>query len=273
MTGATEPSAELQNDNFGQTVRGPWRKRGPGGTYASLDIFVRKLISHSMLTTEDQRQLAGIPFQVRRFAPNEYILREGDQAVICPILLSGFAFRQKHVADGGRQIVAIKIPGEALDFQSLYLATADHSIQAMTHVEAAIVPLAVLEALVAARPNIARAVLVDILVEASIGREWQLNIGRRTALLRLAHFLCEFDCRLHVTMRHVEIGYDIPITQEQLADLLGLTPVHINRTVRSLVERGALQRHKRRLRIADIALLREIAGFSERYLHRIDTVR
>ena len=235
---------------------------GPG-----FDVFLRKLRSHSMLTTEDQRLLSSLPHQMRRLAPNDYILREGDLATVCPILLSGVAFRQKHVADGGRQIVAVKIPGDPLDFQSLYLATADHSLQALTAVDLAVLPLAALEQLVMARPTIARAVLVDILVEASIGREWQLNIGRRNALERLAHFLCEFDYRMRLTVRGLGEGIEIPMTQEQLADLLGLTPVHINRTLKTLVERGALTRQGRRLRIADIACLYRIAGFSDRYLH------
>lgn len=246
----------------------------PGETaeVSGLDIFIRKLLCHTRLPGRDQHQLAALPFHLRRLVPNEYILREGDVAIACPILLSGFAFRQKHVEGGGRQIVAIKIPGDALDFQSLYLATADHSIQALTHVELAMVPLAALEALVAARPHVARAVLVDILVESAIGREWQLNIGRRNAPERLAHFLCEFDYRVHLTMRGLDNGYDIPLTQEQMADLLGLTPVHINRTLKALVGTGALVRNRRRLRIADIAALRQIAGFSERYLHRLDAV-
>jgi CRP-like cAMP-binding protein len=235
-----------------------------------LNIFIRTLLTRSRLTTEDRHQLAALPFQLRRLAPNEYILRQGDEAVACPVLLSGFAFRQKHVQGGGRQIVAVKIPGEALDFQSLYLARADHSIQALTHVELAIVPHAAIEALLAARPHIARAVMVDILVESAIGREWQLNIGRRNALERLAHFLCEFDCRVSVITREADTGYDIPLTQEQLADLLGLTPVHINRTVKSLVDTGALARNRRRLQIADIGALQRIASFSPHYLHWLD---
>lgn len=239
----------------------------PADNPSVFDIFLRKLRSHSMLTTEDQRLLASLPHQMRRLSPNDYILREGDQAIQCPILLSGIAFRQKHVADGGRQIVSVKLPGDPLDFQSLYLATADHSLQALTPVDLAILPLAALEQLVAARPNIARSVLVDILVEASIGREWQLNIGRRNALERLAHFFSEFDYRMRLTVRGLGPAIEIPMTQEQLADLLGLTPVHINRTVKTLVERGALERHGRRVRIADIAALHRIAGFSPRYLH------
>lgn len=235
---------------------------------ARLDLFLRKLLSHSLLSTEDQRLLAALPFEIRRIEPNAYILHEGDLPKICPIILSGYAFRQKHVSDGGRQIVAIKFPGDALDFQSLYLDTADHSIQALTEVTLALVAIADLEALTITRPSIARAVLVDILIEASIGREWILNIGRRNALERLAHFLCEFVHRSQTTQPELGDSIALPMTQEQLADLLGLTPVHVNRTLKLLEEAGAVTRRHRRVRTASYAELCRIAGFSPLYLHR-----
>ncbi len=233
-----------------------------------LELFVRKLLSHSLLSTEVQNAIAALPYSLRRLEPGEYILREGERARICPILLSGYAFRHKISDDGNRQIVALKIPGEPLDFQSLYLKTADHNLQALTTVDLAIVALADLENLVAMRPPLARAVLVDILIEASIGREWLLNLGRRNALARLAHFLCELHVRLHQMALPGLDESDVPLTQEQLADMLGLTPVHINRTLRSLEDFGAITRSARRLRITDPEQLRAIAGFSDLYLHR-----
>ncbi len=233
-----------------------------------LEIFVRKLLSHSLLSTEVQNAMADLPYSLRRLEPGEYIMREGDCAQICPILLSGYAFRHKISKSGGRQIVALKIPGDPLDFQSLYLKAADHNLQALTVVELAIVSLSDLENLVINRPPLARAVLVDILIEASIGREWLLNIGRRDALARLAHFLCELHVRLRQMASPGLDESDIPLTQEQLADLLGLTPVHINRTLRSLETSGAVRRTGRRLRVADIEQLYTIAGFSDLYLHR-----
>lgn len=233
-----------------------------------LGIFVRKLLSHSRLSADDQSAIAALPFSLRRLEPNDYIFREGEKAKICPVILSGFAFRQKISADGGRQIVALKIPGDPLDFQSLYLQTADHNLQALTKVEVAVFSLQDLEALVTSRPLLARAVLVDILIEASIGREWLLNIGRRNALARLAHLLCELHYRVGQIAGEDIVGFELPLTQEQLADLLGLTPVHINRTIKILEQKGAVKRIARRLTIADVATLRHIAEFSDIYLHR-----
>jgi CRP-like cAMP-binding protein len=233
-----------------------------------LGIFLRKLLSHSRLSADDQAAIRAQPFTLRTLEPNEYILREGEKAQICPVLLHGFAYRQKTSADGGRQIVSLKIPGDALDFQSLYLETADHNLQALTQVEVAVFAIKDFEKLVAPRPNLARAVLVDILIEASIGREWLLNIGRRNALARLAHLLCELYYRVQQIALE-DIGhFELPITQEQLADLLGLTPVHINRTIKILEQAGAVKRINRRLTIGDIQILRRMADFSDLYLHR-----
>lgn len=233
-----------------------------------LGIFVRKLLSHSRISADDQAAIASLPFSLRNLEPNDYILNEGERAKICPVLLSGFAYRQKVSADGGRQIVALKIPGDPLDFQSLYLERADHNLQALTKVELAIFSLKDLERLVAPRPSLARAVLVDILIEASIGREWLLNIGRRNALARLAHLLCELHYRVGQIAGDPLDGFELPLTQEQLADLLGLTPVHINRTIKTLEEKGAVKRVLRRLTIGNVATLRHIAEFSDIYLHR-----
>jgi len=113
---------------------------GKGATSERLGIFLRKLMSHSRLSTADQEAVLALPYTIRRLGPNDIIFREGEKAVICPILLSGFAYRHKSAADGGRQIVSLKIPGDALDFQSLYLEVADHSLQALTDVELAVFP-------------------------------------------------------------------------------------------------------------------------------------
>lgn len=233
-----------------------------------LGIFIRKLLSHSPLSADDQQSIRDLPFNIRRLEANEHILREGEKATVCPVLLQGYAYRQKTSADGGRQIVALKIPGDALDFQSLYVETADHSLQALTPVELAVFAIKDFEKLVAPRPNLARAVLVDILIEASIGREWLLNIGRRNALARLAHLLCEIFYRVQQIAQQDVSGFDLPLTQEQLADLLGLTPVHINRTIKLLENAGAVRRISRRLTIGDLGILQQMADFSDLYLHR-----
>jgi CRP-like cAMP-binding protein len=108
---------------------------------------------------------------------------------------------------------------------------------------------------------------VTILVEASIFREWVLNLGRRDSRTRLAHLLCEFAIRLEAQGLADENGYELPMTQEQLADALGLTSVHVNRTIMALEAEGFIHRDRRRMRFPNWRRMRDVADFNQRYLH------
>ncbi len=200
-------------------------------------------------------------------------MREGDPPHQCGILLGGFAYRQKLTGDGARQIVSLHIPGEPLDFQNLFLDEADHSVQTLTRADIAFVARSQFQDLIWSRPAIANAILMYILVEASIFREWVLNVTRRDARARLAHILCEVGIRLDAVGLAEQFGYELPMTQEQLADALGLTPVHVNRTLKALESEGLIERRKRHLSFPDWRRLREVADFNPRYLHLAQSVR
>lgn len=131
----------------------------------------------------------------------------------------------------------------------------------------AIVPRDPIRELTRIRPAIAYAILVYILVESSIFREWVLNVGRRDARSRLAHLLCEFAIRMDVQGLSDCGGYELPMTQEQLGDALGLTSVHVNRTLKSLEADGLITRNKRHVGFPRWDALRDEADFNGRYLH------
>jgi CRP-like cAMP-binding protein len=114
---------------------------------------------------------------------------------------------------------------------------------------------------------VGHAILVKILVEASIFREWVLNVGRRDSMTRVAHLLCELGVRLDAEGLAENYGYDLPMTQEQLADAVGLTPVHINRTLKALEAEGLIVRSKRSVSFPDWKRLRLVGDFNQRYLH------
>lgn len=232
-----------------------------------LQLFVRKLRQHCDLSDGDAEAILALPFTHRTLESATYLLREGDLPEHCPILSGGFAYRQKLTGDGLRQIVALHIPGDALDLQHLYLTVADHSVQMLTRGEAAFVLRRELEDLVRTRPGIARAILTALLVEASISREWVLNVGRRDARARLAHLLCEFAVRMQALNPTEASGFNMPITQEQLADMLGFASAHTNRTLKSLEDDGLITRNKRQITFQHIGRLREIGDFNARYLH------
>ena len=103
--------------------------------------------------------------------------------------------------------------------------------------------------------------------DGSIFREWVLNIGRRDARSRIAHLLCEFAYRLSTHDLTPSGVYELPITQEQLADATGLTAVHVNRVLKSLQAEGLIDRNRRIVSFPNWQALRDVADFNPRYLH------
>jgi CRP-like cAMP-binding protein len=234
---------------------------------AVLDGMIRKFERRAPLSDDDRDALRGLPFRVMRAEPGRYLVREGsitDQSVL---ILSGLAYRHKISADGSRQIVSIHIPGDFVDLEGALLKVADHNVQALTRCDLALVPRNALRDLFREHPNLAIAMWVDTLIDASIFREWIMNIGRRDARERLAHIFCEFAVRLEMAGMGSTTGYELPMTHEQLADASGLTAVHVNRTLKSMDADGLIRREKRFVLIPDWEKLRAVAGFSELYLH------
>jgi CRP-like cAMP-binding protein len=105
------------------------------------------------------------------------------------------------------------------------------------------------------------------LIDASIFREWVVNVGRRDSRARVAHLLCEFSLRLEAAGLARNHRYELPMTQEQLADAVGLTAVHVNRVLKQLGEDGLITRDRRTITIEDWQRLRDVGDFNERYLH------
>jgi CRP-like cAMP-binding protein len=232
-----------------------------------LDILVRNLELRSPLPAEDREAVLNLPHILRTLEAGTYTVREADPPQHCAVMVSGFAFRQKLAGDGSRQIVALHIPGDALDFQNLFLDVSDHSVQMLTRAEVAYVPIRDLQSLARERPAVGHAILVKILVEASIFREWVLNVGRRDAKTRVVHLLCELGVRLDAEGLTEDYSYDLPMTQEQLADAVGLTSVHVNRTLKALEADGLILRSKKSVSFPDWKRLRGVGDFNQRYLH------
>ena len=232
-----------------------------------LELLLSNLELRSPLPKSDRDAVLALPYVLKSLAPGSYAVREGEPPSGCGVLVSGFAYRQKLTGDGGRQILSIHIPGEALDFQNIFLNVADHSVQMLTRGHLAVIPRAEIQKIARHSAAIGHAILVSTLVEASIFREWILNVGRRDAKSRLAHVLCELAVRLDANGLTQDMGYHLPMTQAELADALGLTPVHLNRVIRSLEADGLIQRSKRELSFPDWERMRDMADFNDRYLH------
>jgi CRP-like cAMP-binding protein len=229
--------------------------------------LVRKLTSHSALDPDDCEAILALPHTMRTLDPGSYMIREGDLPKHCCVLVSGFAFRHKTTGDGQRQILSIHMAGEFIDLHNIYLETSDHNIQALSRAEIAFVPRGAVSDLAAARPGVARALWTDTLIDAAIFREWVVNVGRRTSISRIAHLLCEVALRMEAADLSKDGKYQLPLTQEQIADATGLTPVHVNRVLKELGRLGLILRDKRSVSIPDWDQLRHIGDFNARYLH------
>lgn len=232
-----------------------------------LSRLVDKLALHAPITPEDKAELLELPYASRAFEAGSYLVRDGDKRDQCGMLVSGLAYRHKTTADGLRQIVSVHISGEVYDLQQVYFGIADSNVQTLTPCEVVTISHEALRGLAAERPSVAHALLATTIIELSMSREWMLNIGRRNARTRIAHFLCEFAFRLDKHGIPHGQAYELPMTQEQLGDALGLTPVHVNRTIKALVQDGLIGHSKRGVTIPNWELLVAEAGFNSRYLH------
>lgn len=233
--------------------------------------MVRKLDYWRKLGAEDRKAILGLPHTHRQVEQHQYIVREYDRTDHSCILLSGFAVRHKNVAGGHRQILAIHMKGEMVDLQNSMLGRADHSVQMLTAGQAAFIPRQEIERIAFERPEVGKTLWIDTLVDASISREWTANVGRRDARTRVAHLLCEFSLRLKVAGIGAHDNYELPMTQEQLADATGLTPVHINRTLKGLETEGLINRRNPRvIEIGDWRKLAKTGDFNSAYLHLHD---
>lgn len=235
---------------------------------ATMEQVAASLGRRGALDESDRAALLSLRHATRTLQPQSYLIREGEISLRwCSYIVSGLAFRHKLTADGRRQIVGIRVPGDLLDLQHLFLDMADHNIQALTTLEVIDINRKDLQELVLARPAIARAMWVETLIEASIVREWVLNVGRRDGHGRIAHLLCEFAVRMQEIGSDRHLGYHLPITQEQLGDAVGLTSVHVNRMMKLLVSEGVIAFDRRNIKILNWERLRVAGDFSSLYLH------
>lgn len=232
--------------------------------------MVETLAARTVIGGEDRTALLDLPYSIRSFEPGSYLVRDGDPSSHCQIMLDGFAIRHKINNDGLRQIVSIIISTDIIDSEGFYLPVPDYNIQTLTRCNIALVPITALRDLFLLHPSAGVAVFTNSLVEASRYREWMLNIGRRDARTRVAHLLCELAVRLSDRGLTPSRRYELPLTQEQLGDAVGLTSVHVNRTLKSLEKDGLIARNKRTIMLPEWDRLIKAADFNDRYLHLVE---
>jgi CRP-like cAMP-binding protein len=232
------------------------------------EILTRRLRKHNGLEAADIAAIAALPIHVKQLTPHAPIVLEGDRVAQCCLMIAGFAIRSKTTDGGKRQILSVHIPGDIPDLQGLYLQAMDHDLKALSDCTVGMIPHDALRALIRARPAVAEALWRETLIDAAIFREWIVNIGRRSASRRLAHFILEMRGRLQSAGLARDGQFELPMTQSDLADALGLTPVHINRVMKALRRDGVLEFRKFIVTLGDAEELMTLGDFDDRYLHQ-----
>ncbi|GGD28669.1 Crp/Fnr family transcriptional regulator [Sinisalibacter lacisalsi] len=228
--------------------------------------LTRKLSAFVALSESDLATLSRFDRRSRTFQAGHELIHEGQTKASAFILSTGWACSYKMLPDGERQIVDIQIPGDFLGLRSVLFRTSDHTIEAITRIEASeVLAHDILDAFSHA-PRLATAVLWAASRDEAMVVEHLVNLGRRTAEQRMAHFLLELGARLQLVGLGDQTGFDCPLTQYHLADTLGLSAVHVNRVLRKLREDGLVTFQKGRVVFDDFPRLRDIADFDTTYL-------
>jgi CRP-like cAMP-binding protein len=227
-----------------------------------------RLEHFARLSADDRKLLeavtAGPVLSVR---PRRDIVREGERSRVANLILDGWAFRYKTLADGRRQIISFLLPGDICDPYVYILQEMDHSIGALTAVRYVELGRDKIEALTSQHPRLTHALRWDALVAAAIQREWTLNLGQRDAIERLAHLLCELFFRLRAVGHTDRNRCEMPLTQSDVAEATGMTPVHVNRMIQELRARGLIRWKGREVEVLDMEALCDVAMFNPNYLH------
>ncbi|MHC2109366.1 helix-turn-helix domain-containing protein [Methylobacterium sp. CM6246] len=229
--------------------------------------LIRKLERFTALSDADRVMLARISAEPRQVTPGTDLAREGDPPDGVYLVMKGMAVRHKLRANGARQIMAYLVPGDLCDLDVALLSALDHTITTVSACEVVRLAPETVADLLANHLQIARGLRKAQLVDEATLREWLVNVGRRSALERLAHLLCELLLRLRTVGLASGDSYELPVTQMDLADTTGLTPVHVNRSLKELRQQGLIQLKSRRLKILDLPRLRALAEFRPNYLH------
>lgn len=231
------------------------------------NVLVQKLAVRDRLPPEEKRLLERVAVRVREIPRDQDIVHDGQRTTESTLLLDGIAARYKMLGGGRRQISALHIAGDFVDLHSFLLKQMDHGVAALTACTIAQVPHETLKEITETSPHLTRMLWLSTLIDGAIHREWITNMGRRPALERTAHLICELFKRLEAVGRTDGFSFRFPLTQAELGDALGLSLVHVNRVVQGLRNQGLVIWEGRVLTIPDWERLCEMAEFDSTYLH------
>lgn len=236
--------------------------------------WTMKMEQFTSFTDEQRRRLDEIvSMRQKDYVARTDILTEGEKVDECHVILSGLAARYKILENGERQIMAFLVPGDLCDAEVFILEEMDHSVMALSDTRCAIVPAKEMRELLREVSCLAEALWWGTMTDLAVLRERIVDHGRRNARERVAHLLYEVLVRYRVVGATHDEAFTFPVTQEELADATGMTPVHLNRTLQQLRAEGLIEFKNKMLKVTNPEGLKDAALFNPNYLHLMRTER
>ncbi len=232
-----------------------------------IELHLQRLRARHAIGPDEEAAILSLVSEVREYPADYLAIPEDKLLTESTLLLKGLMCRAKDLADGSRQVTELHVPGDFADLHSFTLKRLDHDVRTLTRCQVAVIPHERLERLTEEQPRLTRIYWFGTNLDAAIHREWEVSLGRRSSPQRMAHLFCEMEVRLGLVGLAEDGRFDLQLTQEELAECLGITAVHVNRTLQQLREQQLLEFRSGRASILDRDELRDVAGFTGDYLY------
>ena len=232
-----------------------------------MDRFVAKLRSRQALSQQDEALLRDAGWIKQRYERHEVIVRAREDLDHVHLLLNGFACRAQEDSAGDRQIIGVGVAGDLLDIHGVILGCLEQDIHALSPCEVARIPHSRVKQMVSQSPAIQKVFWLQMAVDHAIQSAWIQALGRKRGVAKLAHIFCEMQLRLGLVGIATQMGFPMPLSQQELADYAGMTHVHLNRCLKELREAKLLTFSQGWAKVLDWERLKDVARFDEAYLN------
>ncbi|SDC29221.1 cAMP-binding domain of CRP or a regulatory subunit of cAMP-dependent protein kinases [Sphingomonas sp. YR710] len=219
------------------------------------------------LEPAERATIEGAISEVLTLGARHIIVREGERLDRSLLLIDGLMCRYIDNRQGHRQLVAMQVPGDFVDLHGFPLTKLDHDVATLTGATVAVIPHVALDRIVAEQPQLCRKLWFSTLLDAAMHRAWLFRVGRLDAMGRVAHFLCETEARLRAVGLSNGHRFALGLTQIDLAEICGLTNIHVNRVLRQLREKRICIFRSSVVEILDADALARRGEFSSHYLY------
>jgi CRP-like cAMP-binding protein len=229
--------------------------------------LIAKLRGYFPVSEELKTEVKELTRERVKLEAGETLIRAGDKYTSMFLIDEGWVLRARYLPGGSRQIVNFALPGDFLNYNSLMFQRSEFDLVARTDVSLWKLEAQSFRTMIARHPGLAEALMWSNAHEEALLAERVVSLGRRDATERLAHVLCEIVARLQLIERHDGEVLQLPLLQEDFADILGLSVIHIVRVFNRLEQMGVVRYKSRRVQLTDLEKLKAVAGFDGEYLH------